>query len=178
MEATSLYGMHEAHVIRPPPRLYGGGGGDGGGALLTMLTGGHPGTTLGSWPPPPFDCYRGEQKRGAAVAPRGFVPAGAFSVDCLLNGGGGRRHAGVVPDDAHLQLRPSIDNLSLLHVTGKLHARTCADIDGQSPPRASISSLSAAAAILHSDAVTSICCGFVSRLGVQNLSTIKRTNGA
>jgi len=47
-------------------------------------------------------------------------------VDCLL-GVGGPRH-GV--DDGPLQLRPSIDNIGLLHV-GKL-ARTTTDIDGQS----------------------------------------------
>jgi len=136
MEA-SFYGMEAAaHVIRRPPHgVYAGS--DRAPALLmtaelTMLAG-HRGPigaggggSLSSWPP--FDCYHEQTARGGGVPRRfaGVPAAGAFSVDCLLSGG---RH-GVDDGSAQLQLRPSFDNINLLHV-GKL-ARTCADIDGRS----------------------------------------------
>ena len=110
-----------------PPRLYAGGGGGGGrgGILMTELAlfAGHSSAVVGagsltSWP---FDCYH-DQKRPAAPPAAAFgVPAGAFSIDCLLTG----RHR---MDDAALQLRPSTDTLNLLHIN-KLTRTT--DLDGQ-----------------------------------------------
>ena len=111
-----------------PPRVYAGGGGGGrGGILMTELAlfAGHNSSVVGagslsSWP---FDCYH-DQKRPAVPPAAAFgVPAGAFSIDCLLTG----RHR---IDDAALQLRPTTDSLNLLHIN-KL-ARTT-DIDGQFP---------------------------------------------
>jgi len=117
---TSFYDYESRSI---PPRLYSGG--HGGGVLMTelaMFAGHHrlggAGSLATSWP---FDCYPKRSGAPPAATAGLGVPVGAFSIDCLLTG----RH-GV--DDSGLQLRPSADNLNLLHI-GKLSRNT--DIDGQ-----------------------------------------------